>query len=192
MTQRRWTIPRLTPIIEVNPKPDPNDPFTSPDPKWKPIEVYNADQLKLWLQRNGVGFPPNSKVTHQNGHQGASILIIKNTPSNLDLVDWILSSHYPAHTSLQLMKRFLLETKEAPLEKLIPKIRKYPGQTIGPLRNLIEELKKLDDQLAAKPEPNLKKIVSRRRDRILKQLPTALQATRDYFTTLVKAMESPE
>ncbi|MGD1978983.1 MAG: hypothetical protein PVJ98_06310 [Akkermansiaceae bacterium] len=192
MVERRWTIPQLTPIIEVNPEPNPKAPFVNPDPNWKPVKVYNANQLKRWFQDNGIEFPPNSKITHHNDNKGSSVITIKNTPNNLEIVDGVLSALYPAHTSLQLMRQFLQETENVPLEKLIPTIRKYPGQTIGPLRNLIEEFSKFDKQLAVKLDPNLKKIVSLRRDQLKKRLPKAVQATRSYFETMVKTMETPE
>lgn len=192
MVQRKWIFPELTPIIEVNPERNPEDPFASEDPDWKPLSVYKGDQIRSWLENNGVDFPPNSRVIHTKTKNGKTTLKVTNSPRNLDLIDFIFSQQYPVQTSLQLMHRFLLETKDKPIGELVMIIQKYPGQTLGPLHNLVGEIQTLETQLATNPKPKLKKIISERKKRLMDSLPKSIQATRIYFQTLVKAMDSTQ
>ncbi len=182
IVRRQWSLPELTPVIETFGKPDKSDPFAS-DQDFKAIESCNKNQLVNWLKANGVSFPPGSSARY-----GEGTLVVGNTPRNLELVDSILSYKFPIELSLQLLKHFLAETKDKPIEKLPAIMSRYPHQTLGPLHGIIEQLADLDLQLASKPDKQLKKVINKRRDRILKMLPGGLEATRTYFESMIKIM----
>ncbi len=188
ITERRWTLPKLTPIIEAN-----RDRGGDPDPfgeeqALKTIESFNQDQILLWLKTSGIPFPKGSSAKYVEKANGESILTVKNTPQNLGLIDYVLSKKHPVHTSLQLMERFLAETENQKAEELLPIIRKYPAQTLGPLQSIVEALAELDLQVTSKPDQKLKEVIVKRRARIIKMLPESIKSTRTYFETMVKIM----
>ena len=182
IVQRRWPLPALTPVVETY--DDTPDPFAAND-EFKSIESFNEDQLVLWLKASGVSFPPDSSARYLNE---SGTLIIRNTPHNLELVDHLLTNKFPVQISLQLMKRFLAETENKPIDELPAIISRYPRQTLGPLQGIVAQIADLDLQLASKPDENLKRIINKRRDRILKMLPGGLEATRTYFDSMIKIM----
>ncbi|MDF1714361.1 MAG: hypothetical protein P1U90_19145 [Akkermansiaceae bacterium] len=182
IVRRQWTLPELTPVIEAYEKPNDPDPFATGD-EFKPIESFNKEQLVLWLKTNGVSFPPGSSANYNEG-----TLVVDNTPHNLELVDHLLSNKFPVQISLQLLKRFLAETKNKPIDELPAIISRYPRQTLGPLQGILAQIADLDLQLASKPDESLKRIINKRRDRILKMLPGGLEATRTYFDSMIKIM----
>jgi len=114
IVQRRWTLPALTPVVETY--DDTPDPFAAND-EFKSIESFNEDQLVLWLKASGVSFPPDSSARYLNE---SGTLIIRNTPHNLELVDHLLTNKFPVQISLQLMKRFLAETENKPIDDSRP------------------------------------------------------------------------
>lgn len=188
MVQRHWSLPKLTPIIETNSKQTDPDPFDT-DIEFKTIESFDKNQITLWLKQSGVPFPPGSSLTYVETGNGRSSLTVKNKPSNLVLIDHILSQKHPVHTSQQLLKRFLVETKDKPIDELPAIIGKYPAQTLGPLQNIVDALAELDSQLAKKPDEKLKKVIVKRRARIVKMLPESIKTTRSYFSIMVNVME---
>jgi len=185
MILRRWLVPEMTPIIEVY-SSEEKDPFH--EGPLVTIGSFDEAQIEHWLKTVGVSFPPGSSARYVQKNNGESFLVAKNTPRNLSLVDSILEAHYPVHTSRQLLKRFLSETKGKKVTELPTIIQKYPAQALGPLRSIVEELAKLDHQLSVNLGAKLKKTVTQRRDRIVKMLPESIEATRAYFENMTKIM----
>lgn len=74
------------------------------------------------------------------------------------------------------------------MEKIPAIMSRYPHQTLGPLHGIVAQLADLDLQLASKPDKDLKKVINKRRDHILKMLPGGLKATRTYFESMIKIM----
>lgn len=106
---RQWSVPPLTPIIEVD--PDLGDAPFRPEGSMRTFEAFNDQEIRLWLQSLGVTFPSGSKVSYFKNKNGRHTLAVVNTPTNLALVDDILGQKYPVHTCLQLLDRFLSETE---------------------------------------------------------------------------------
>ena len=185
MTQRQWLVPEMTPIVEVYVN-DGEDPFDAGP--LVTIQSFDEAQIELWLKSQGVSFPSGSSAKYVRKKNGGNSLIVKNTSDNLELVDHVLNDTYPVHTSLQLLKRFLSETEGKTVAELPTIIRKYPAQSLGPLRNIVEELAKFDGQLAVDLGEKLKNTVSVRRERIIKILPGSIKATRAYFETMTRIM----
>lgn len=181
--QRSWHVPEMTPIIEVFDSGE-GDPFDL-----KPlvsISTYGEMELKKWLMESGVLFPGDSFARYEKER---ALLVVRNTPENLGLVDGILSAKYPVHTTQLLLRKFLVEIEGKEIPEVVSVVRRYPVQILGPLASVVGELKDLDHQLTFNLEEEFLNKVSDRRTVVLAILPASIEATRKYFEAMVKVMK---
>lgn len=135
---------------------------------------------------SGVLFPDDSFARYE---KKGGLLVVRNTPENLELVDGILSSKYPVYTTQLLLRKFLVEIEGKEIPEVVSIVRRYPVQILGPLSSFVGELKDLDYQLTFNLEEELRKKVSERRTVVLAILPASIEATRKYFEAMVKVVK---
>lgn len=184
--QRGWSVPPLTPIIQVFDHTD--DPFR-PEGPLRTIETFEKGEIKSWLQNNGIEFPQGSSVSYfKDKNRGQHTLVVRNTPTMLEMVDGVLKQSYPVHTSRTLIDRFLRESEGQDADQLPAIIAKYPARVLGPVKNLGDEIVRLDGELEGELPDEVRNILKQRRARLVAMLPESLKANRLYLETLAQIM----
>jgi hypothetical protein len=184
LIQRRWSVPKMTPVIEIWDSSD--GPFA--EAPLITIETFTAEEIQKWLISNGVSFPPGSSASYSDHQKKGAVLVVKNTPTNLEIIDGVLTKAYPVHATRSLLEKIITNIEGKGLEETITILRGYPTQILGPIGSVISELGKLDQKLSYDLDDTLKIIVTNRRNHILKTLPESLKTTRTYYLALVKSM----
>ncbi len=93
IVQRQWTVPPtfMTFITSATEGGGDavDDPFAAGDADGGVGGIAPRKDIKTLLMENGVDFPPNSSASYL---KGSSTLIVRNTPTQLELVDGIVQA----------------------------------------------------------------------------------------------------
>ena len=189
LIQRSWSVPEMTPIIQIfDNRDEDEDPFAG-----KPlltIDTFAAQDIQKWLHSSGVTFPPQSFARYEKNKMKGDELIVKNTPHNLELIDGILSSTFPIHTTRILLEELITEIEGKKPEEITSILRKYPTQVLGPVASILNELEKLDKQLTYDLDPKLKATLRNRREQVVKIFPASIKATLTHFKEMIMIIDS--